>query len=86
MITVKELKAVLEDLPEDTLVVIQKDAEGSDYSPCAAADGDAVYVAQTTWRGIVYSLDYSAKDACMSEEKWSEVKALPRCLVLAPIC
>lgn len=50
--TVKELRDLLATLPDDTLVVMAKDAEGNGFSPCEAAQS-AYYRAETTWSGNI---------------------------------
>lgn len=82
--TVKELKAELQNLPDDMEVILQKDSEGNGYSPLYCADADAVYVADGTYSGDVYSMGWSADDACMTDEEWKEIQAKPRALILAP--
>lgn len=82
--TVKELKEIIESLPDDMAVIVQKDSEGNGYSPLYAADPNAVYVPESTWAGEVYSTNWSAEDAAMDEEEWAELCAEPRVLVLAP--
>jgi hypothetical protein len=82
---VKELKEAIANLPDAMEVVLQKDSEGNGYSPLDGTDPNAVYVPDNTWSGDVYSMDWSADDACMSEEEWKEIKAKPRVLILYPI-
>lgn len=82
--TVKELKAELKNLPDDMEVILQKDSEGNGYSPLAGADAEAVYVPDSTWSGDVYSMDWSADDACMTDEEWKDIQAKPRALILYP--
>ena len=48
--TVKELIAELKNLPQDALVVLQKDAEGNGYSPCRGAES-TFYEAQSSYHG-----------------------------------
>jgi hypothetical protein len=48
--TVAELIALLQDMPQDALVVQSSDAEGNNFSPTAEA-GLGRYAAETTWRG-----------------------------------
>jgi hypothetical protein len=74
----------LAELPEDAEVILQKDGEGNGYSPLYEVDGEAVYVAETTWSGTVYSTAWTANDADMDKEEWAEILAKPRCVVLAP--
>lgn len=83
--TVKELRLELEYLPDDMEVILQKDAEGNGYSPLYSADDGAVYIAENTWCGDVYWLDWTADDACMEEEEWNEILAKPRSLILRPV-
>ena len=83
--TVKDLLEALKDMPPDAEVILQKDGEGNGYSPLSDVDGDAVYVAETTWMGSVYSTAWSASDACMDNDEWAELLKRPRCVVLAPV-
>lgn len=81
--TVKELKEAIANLPDEMEVVLQKDSDG--YSPLSDVDPDAVYIPDSTWSGDVYSMDWTADDACMSDEEWEEIKSKPRTLILAPV-
>lgn len=81
---VKELLAELADVDPEAEVILQKDSEGNGYSPLACVDTDAVYIAETTYSGDVYSLGWSAEEACMTKEEWAAILATPRCVVLAP--
>jgi hypothetical protein len=80
--TVKELKEAIANLPDKMEVVLQKDSEGNGYSPLAGADPGAVYIPNSTWSGDVYSMEWTADDACMSDEEWDEIKSKPRTLIL----
>ena len=82
---VKDLIAALQALPPEAEVILQRDAEGNGYSPLADVDGRAVYVAQNTWRGDVYSTEWTAEEAGMDEADWAEFLKQPRCVVLAPV-
>jgi hypothetical protein len=82
---VKDLMEALADADPEADVILQADAEGNGYSPLQTADIDAVYVPDTTYSGHAYSLSYSAEDAGLTEEGWSEIKRKPRCVVLAPL-
>jgi hypothetical protein len=82
---VKKLKELLSDLPDDMEVVLQKDSEGNGYSPLSGGNDEAVYIPESTWSGDVYSMDWSADDACMDEEEWEDIKAKPRALILHPV-
>lgn len=55
--TVDELRAVLEGLDPDTLVVMSKDAEGNNFSPLAGVEPDTLYVAQTGYGGECFHPD-----------------------------
>lgn len=82
--TVKELKIELENLLDDMEVILQKDSEGNGYSPLSCIDAEAVYIPDSTWSGEVYSMGWSADDACLDDEAWSDIKSKPRALILVP--
>ncbi len=82
---IKELKEAIGNLPDDMEVIIQKDSEGNDYSPLRGVDPDAVYIPKTTWYGDVYSMNWKADDACVTDEEWEEIKSKSRSLILYPI-
>jgi hypothetical protein len=83
--TVRELKEVIASLPDEMEVVLQRDSEGNGYSPLSGVDPDAVYISETRWYGDVYSMDWTAEEACMTEEEWEEIKGKPRTLILYPV-
>ncbi len=82
---VKELIECLLALNPESDVILQKDSEGNGYSPLRGADDDCVYMPDTTYSGNVYSMDWSADDACLDYDQWEKIKAKPRCVVLYPI-
>ena len=82
---VKELKELLESLPDDMDVIIQKDSEGNGYSPLSGGDSNAVYITDSTYSGDVYTITWSAKDACKEDDEWEEILSKPRALILYPI-
>jgi hypothetical protein len=82
---IKQLKESISNLPDEMEVVLQKDSEGNGYSPLKGVDSDAVYIPYNTWSGDVYSMEWSADDACMTEKEWKEIKSMPRALILAPV-
>jgi len=82
---VKELLEALAAADPEAEVILQKDGEGNGYSPLHAADLDAVYVPDSTWSGDVYSLSWTADDACKSPAEWAKITSKPRCVVLAPV-
>jgi hypothetical protein len=51
---VQELIAILQELNPGSEVVMSKDAEGNEYSPCANY-GEAMYDPETTWYGTIYT-------------------------------
>lgn len=74
---VKELRKALENLPDDMEVILQKDAEGNNYSPLHGADSEVIYVPYSTWSGEVYSvLDVRVDDNFSNR---------PRAIVLYPV-
>lgn len=81
---VKDLMIELSRLNPNSEVILQKDSEGNDYSPLYAVDGEAVYVSETAWNGKVYSMGWTADEAGMTEDEWTEICSQPRCVVLAP--
>lgn len=49
------LRARLEEVPDDTPVILMKDAEGNGYSPLSSVDTeDQVYEPDTPWSGEVH--------------------------------
>lgn len=53
MVTVKQLKKVLEAYEDDTIVVLQRDSEGNGYSPMAGL-WPGTYVPDTRYYGDMY--------------------------------
>lgn len=81
-LTIKTLKAIIADLPDDMEVVVQKDSEGNGYNNAYHADPDCVW---DQHHENVLSLNYSAADNCMEEDEWEKLKKeTPRILVIAP--
>lgn len=80
MMTVGELKELLSDLPEDHVVVLQRDAEGNGYSPMAGAEA-AKYQPANNCRGEV---------PCQSDIEGGEYEAedvakMLDCVVIWPL-
>ena len=71
---VLELINLLNDLPPELEVILQKDSEGNGYSPLEGVDGECIYIKDSTWSGDIYSLDWSADDADMDEKEWKKFK------------
>ena len=55
-LTVGQLREQLDGVPDDTPVILRKDAEGNGYSPLSSVDTDegTVYEPETPWSGGVY--------------------------------
>jgi hypothetical protein len=70
--TLAELRAQLAalDLPDDTIVVLAKDAEGNGFSPAAEVE-HAMYLAESTWSGGRY-LTEDQRQAETDPDDWSE--------------
>lgn len=49
---VKELIALLTDLPQEHEVVLSKDSEGNSFSPLAS-HGQYMYIPDSTWAGDI---------------------------------
>lgn len=63
VVTAGQLRERLEGVPDDTPVVLQKDAEGNGYSPLSSVDVTGyVYEQVTTWSGEVYSTEPDPDD------------------------
>ena len=78
------LRASLEGVDDDMLVIIQKDAEGNDYSPLAMAE-EARYVAERPWFGECYMTDEQVDaDPNYTDEDKAPEGAVP-CWVLVPV-
>ncbi|MEU1497328.1 hypothetical protein [Streptomyces sp. NPDC005732] len=69
--TLAELRAQLDalDLPDDTVVILAKDAEGNGHSPAAEVE-HAMYVANNTWSGEHY-LTEERRRAETEPDDWS---------------
>ena len=83
--TIKDLKDAIKEFPDDMEVIMQKDGEGNGYSPLDSLDDSCIYVADSTWSGSVFDVNWSADDVGMSEREWREMKKKPRALLLYPV-
>lgn len=81
---IKDLKEIIESLPDDMEIIIQKDSEGNGYSPLWTTDSECVYIEENNWSGEVYSLSCTAEDHDMEDEEWETLKEMQKCLVLVP--
>lgn len=70
--TLAELRAQLDalNLPDDTPVILAKDAEGNGFSPLVEAD-PGMYLADTTWSGERY-LTEEQRLVETNPDEWSQ--------------
>ena len=80
-----DLKKIIEHLPDDMEIIIQKDSEGNSFSPLSEVDYNCIYIPDSTWSGSVYSKELSADDMLMDKEHWEELKKKPSVCVLVPV-
>ena len=73
---IKELKEVIDKLPDDMEVILQKDSEGNGFSPLADCDTNCIYIKETDWSGEI---------AYCTDEEWEDIKVNPKVLVLCPM-
>ena len=81
---IKKLKEIIANLPDEMEVVLQKDSEGNRFSPLLNTNPNSIYIPNNTYSGTVYSTEWTADDADMTEEEWEELKSKPRVLTLTP--
>lgn len=79
LLTVGQLRARLEGLPDDMPVILEKDAEGNGYSPLSSADTEYLYEPESTWSGDVYPLEPEDEDSYHPGEHGTPV------LLLGPV-
>jgi len=48
--TIKELKEILAEIPEEMLVVVARDSEGNGFSPCLGVS-KGIYMSYSSWSG-----------------------------------
>lgn len=80
---VRELKDALDNLPDDMIVVLAKDAEGNGFSPLWSASTDHTYWASSPYSGEAAP----TKPDDVDEDDWDyywEEGGVP-CLLLDPI-
>ena len=83
VMTVKELKEILADVPDDTRIVLQMDEEGNGYRWAYGADFDGVVI-EDDYRPEIYSSEWDATEADMDEDEWQEYLSKPKVLVISP--
>lgn len=66
--TVKMLKARLAEYPDDTIVIMSKDAEGNGYSPLAGVYSGH-YEADSTWSGEIKDTEEDWNDDNFGDDK-----------------
>lgn len=69
---VADLRAALNDLPADLIVVMSKDSGGNGFSPMAEVDAAARYQPESDWAGEVLHPDEFDEypDACPAVCLW----------------
>lgn len=82
---IKELKAAIEDLPDDMRVILQSDSEGNGFRWASCGEPDGVVIEDSGWYAEIYSSVWSADEADMEPEEWAEYLAKPRVFVIAPV-
>ena len=86
-LTLATLRARLQELshlPDDTPVILQKDAEGNGYSPLADG-GEGMYLADSTYSGETYPTpEQIAADRAYTEEDEAPEDAI-RVIILRPV-
>ena len=81
---VKELREALAGLPDDMIVIVQKDSEGNGYSPLSGVDGvNNAYRAETTWSGEVGLIRLTPDDVVAGYGEEDVLEGEP-CCVLYP--
>ena len=79
---VKELKALIADLPDETPIVLEGDIDGNEYADLTGARKNMVQ-----FGGEFYFTGWSAFDAGFEEKDeniWEEAKKGEQCLILTP--
>jgi hypothetical protein len=79
-LSVAQLRAMLDGLPDDAIVVLAKDGEGNGYSPLSAPVEAVWYIPESTWAGYVHEIGPDS-DGETYEPDGSELVAI----VLDPI-
>jgi hypothetical protein len=72
---VGQLREILSEHSDETIVVMSSDAEGNSYSPLAGV-GRMKYLAESTYSGIVYDAEELAseiKDGWLDQEEADEL-------------
>lgn len=68
IITAGDLRSRLEGVPDDTPVILSKDAEGNGYSPLSNVETTGcLYEPESTWAGHVYDTEPEDEDSYVPE-------------------
>ena len=78
MLRKSDLIKMLQSIEGDPVVIIQKDAEGDNFSPLSTIEGGFYYYPETTWSG------YVVEDEDMDEEDYLDEDA-HKCILVYPI-
>ena len=82
----REFLAAHKHLPGATIVVLQKDAEGNDFSPLENGYEARYVTGEHPWFGDVYPTSEEAETIQDFEEQWGEVpEDAVRAVVLRPV-
>ena len=79
---VKQLKEIIQDLPDNMEIIIQRDPEGNSFTPLDDADPNCIHLQRSN---EVYSTLWDHNDAMMEKEEWEEFLQRPKTLVLSPL-
>lgn len=86
----EELKQVIDELynnlPPDTEIILQKDAEGNGHSPLSSINSNAIYIPTSTWSGNVYNTKLTAKENGLNPDQGLEIiSRYPKAIILSPV-
>ena len=81
--TVGELKKQLEEMNDDDIIVMSKNAEGNNFSPLVEIGFD-LYLADSAWSGEIRPREFD-KEYFIDREEYEEVKKeAVKCVTLWP--
>lgn len=80
--TIKQLKEIIQDLPDDMEIIIQRDPEGNSYTELDDVNPHCIYLQHSN---EVYSTLWNHDEAMMEKEEWEEFLQRPKTLVLSPL-
>lgn len=87
---VGELKALLENLPDEMMIVMSSDSEGNNYSPLDFAYEDEYYIADSSYSGemAMAESDWESEKDYVDGETYQEYlkeSGAVQCLLLVPV-